>query len=52
VQGIGAVNISMRGESKVQPVDISDALEGNLASISIFDSKIFKFDLGLFSLSR
>lgn len=51
MQGIGAVNMSMGGASTAQPLDISGALQWNPASISTFDSKIFKFDLGLFSSS-
>lgn len=51
MQGVGAVNMSMGGASTAQPLDISGALQWNPASISTFDSTIFKFDLGLFSSS-
>lgn len=51
MQGVGAVNMSMGGASTAQPLDISGALQWNPASISTFDSKIFKFDIGLFSSS-
>ena len=51
MQGVGAVNMSMGGASTAQPLDISGALQWNPASISTFDSKIFKVDLGLFSSS-
>ena len=48
MQGVGAVNMSMGGASTAQPLDISGALQWNPAAISTFDSKILKFDLGLF----
>ena len=48
MQGVGAVNMSMGGASTAQPLDISGALQWNPASISTFDDKIIKFDLGLF----
>ncbi|MGB5270573.1 MAG: hydrocarbon degradation protein, partial [Eudoraea sp.] len=48
MQGVGAVNMSMGGASTGQPLDISGALQWNPASISTFDEKIIKFDLGLF----
>ena len=48
MQGVGAVNMSMGGASTGQPLDISGALQWNPAAISTFDSKILKFDLGLF----
>ena len=48
MQGVGAVNMSMGGAATAQPLDISGALQWNPASISTFDEKIIKFDLGLF----
>jgi len=48
MQGVGAVNMSMGGASTAQPLDISGALQWNPASISTFDDKILKFDIGLF----
>ncbi|TJY33997.1 OmpP1/FadL family transporter [Pontimicrobium aquaticum] len=48
MQGVGAVNMSMGGASTAQPLDISGALHWNPAAVSTFDSKILKFDLGLF----
>ncbi|MBE9490704.1 MAG: outer membrane protein transport protein [Bacteroidetes bacterium] len=48
MQGVGSVNMSMGGASTAQPLDISGALQWNPASISTFDEKILKFDLGLF----
>ena len=48
MQGVGAVNMSMGGASTAQPLDISGALQWNPASISAFDSKIIKFDIGMF----
>ncbi len=48
IQGIGAVNMSMGGASTAQPIDISGALQWNPASISTFDNKIMKLDIGLF----
>ncbi|MCF6278950.1 MAG: outer membrane protein transport protein [Flavobacteriaceae bacterium] len=48
MQGVGAVNMSMGGASTAQPLDISGALQWNPASISTFDSKIMKLDIGLF----
>ncbi len=48
MQGVGSVNMSMGGAATAQPLDISGALHWNPASISVFDSKIIKFDLGLF----
>lgn len=48
MQGVGSVNMSMGGASTAQPLDISGALHWNPASISVFDDKILKFDLGLF----
>lgn len=48
MQGVGAVNMSMGGASTAQPLDISGALQWNPASISTFNDKILKFDLGLF----
>lgn len=48
MQGVGAFNMSMGGASTGQPLDISGALQWNPASISAFDDKIIKFDIGLF----
>jgi long-chain fatty acid transport protein len=48
MQGVGAVNMSMGGASTAQPLDISGALHWNPASISVFDDKIIKLDIGLF----
>lgn len=48
MQGVGASNMSMGGASTAQPLEISGALQWNPAAISVFDSKIIKFDLGLF----
>jgi long-chain fatty acid transport protein len=48
MQGVGAVNMSMGGAATAQPLDISGALQWNPASISAFNDKIIKFDLGLF----
>jgi long-chain fatty acid transport protein len=48
MQGVGAVNMSMGGAATAQPIDISGAMHWNPASISVFDDKIIKFDLGLF----
>lgn len=48
MQGVGAFNMSMGGASTGQPLDISGALQWNPASISAFDDKIIKLDLGLF----
>ncbi len=51
MHGVGAVNISMGGAATGQPIDISGALQWNPASISTFDSKIIKLDVGLFFTS-
>ncbi|GAA4939916.1 outer membrane protein transport protein [Algibacter agarivorans] len=48
MQGVGAVNMSMGGAATGQPLDISGALQWNPASISAFDDKIIKLDVGLF----
>jgi len=48
MQGIGAVNMSMGGASTAQPLDISGAMQWNPATLSAFDSKILKLDVGLF----
>jgi long-chain fatty acid transport protein len=48
MQGVGAVNMSMGGAATAQPLDISGAMQWNPATLSTFDDKIFKFDLGLF----
>ena len=51
MQGVGAVNMSMGGASTAQPLDISGAMQWNPATLSVFDSKILKLDVGLFSSS-
>ena len=51
LQGVGAVNMSMGGASTAQPLDISGAMQWNPASLSTFDDKIFKLDIGIFSSS-
>ena len=48
MQGVGAVNMSMGGASTAQPLDISGAMQWNPATLSTFDNKIFKLDVGLF----
>ena len=48
MQGVGSVNMSMGGASTAQPLDISGALQWNPASISTFNDKIIKLDVGLF----
>ena len=48
MQGVGAYNMSMGGASTAQPLDISGALQWNPASISAFNDKIIKFDIGMF----
>ena len=48
MQGVGAVNMSMGGAATAQPLDISGAMQWNPATISTFDSKIIKLDVGLF----
>ncbi len=48
MQGVGAVNMSMGGAATAQPLDISGALQWNPASISVFDSKILDFNIGIF----
>lgn len=48
MQGIGAVNMSMGGAATAQPIDISGAIHWNPASISAFDSKIIRLDVGFF----
>ena len=48
MQGVGSINMSMGGASTAQPLDISGALQWNPASISTFEEKILKFDIGLF----
>ncbi len=48
MQGVGSVNMSMGGASTAQPLDISGALQWNPASISTFNKKILKVDIGLF----
>ena len=48
MQGVGAVNMSMGGAATGQPLDISGAIQWNPASLSTFDEKTIKFDLGLF----
>ena len=48
MQGVGSVNMSMGGAATAQPLDISGALHWNPASISTFDDKIIRFDIGAF----
>ena len=48
MQGVGAVNMSMGGAATAQPLDISGAMQWNPATLSTFDDKIFKLDVGLF----
>lgn len=48
MQGVGAVNMSMGGAATAQPLDISGALQWNPATLSTFNEKIIKFDIGLF----
>jgi len=48
MQGVGAVNMSMGGASTAQPIDISGSIQWNPATLSAFDSKIIKLDVGLF----
>lgn len=48
MQGVGAVNMSMGGAATAQPLDISGAMQWNPATLSAFDSKIIKLDVGLF----
>ncbi|RED47389.1 OmpP1/FadL family transporter [Seonamhaeicola aphaedonensis] len=48
MQGVGAVNMSMGGASTAQPLDISGAIQWNPATLSTFDGKIIKLDIGLF----
>ena len=48
MQGVGAVNMSMGGAATAQPLDISGALHWNPATLSTFDDKILKLDVGLF----
>lgn len=49
MQGVGSVNMSMGGAATAQPLDISGALQWNPATISTFNDKILKLDIGLFS---
>lgn len=51
MQGIGSVNMSMGGAATAQPIDISGALQWNPASISTFNNKVLRLDIGLFSSS-
>ncbi|WP_338357942.1 OmpP1/FadL family transporter [Yeosuana marina] len=48
MQGVGAVNMSMGGAATAQPLDISGAMQWNPATLSVFDDKILKLDIGLF----
>lgn len=48
MQGVGSINMSMGGAATAQPLDISGALQWNPASISTFDERILKFDIGIF----
>jgi len=51
MQGVGAFNMSMGGAATGQPLDINGALQWNPASISVFNTKIITFDIGLMSSS-
>jgi long-chain fatty acid transport protein len=51
MQSAGSVNMSMGGAATAQPLDINGALQWNPAAISVFDSKIINFDLGIFNSS-
>jgi len=48
MQGVGAVNMSMGGAATAQPLDISGAMQWNPATLSAFNSKTLKLDVGLF----
>ncbi len=48
MQGVGAVNMSMGGAATAQPLDISGAMQWNPATLSAFEGKIIKLDVGLF----
>lgn len=48
MQGVGAVNMSMGGAATAQPLDISGAMQWNPATLSTFNDKILKLDVGLF----
>lgn len=48
MQGVGANNLSMGGAATAQPLDISGAIHWNPASLSVFDQKMIKLDVGLF----
>ena len=48
MQGVGSINMSMGGAATAQPLDISGAMHWNPASISTFDDKIIRFDIGAF----
>lgn len=48
MQGVGAVNMSMGGAATAQPLDISGAMQWNPATLSTFDNKILKLDVGFF----
>jgi long-chain fatty acid transport protein len=48
MQGIGANNMSMGGAATGQPLDINGALHWNPAAISVFNTKSFSANAGLF----
>lgn len=48
MQGVGSVNMSMGGAATAQPIDISGAIHWNPATLTAFNNKELKFDLGLF----
>ncbi len=48
MQGVGSTNMSMGGAATAQPLDISGALHWNPASISTFNDKVIRLDIGLF----
>jgi long-chain fatty acid transport protein len=48
MQGIGATNMSMGGAATAQPLDINGALQWNPAGISVFKTKVFSANAGLF----
>ena len=48
MQGIGAVNMSMGGAATAQPLDINGTLQWNPAAISVFKTKIFSANAGMF----
>lgn len=48
MQGVGSVNMSMGGAATAQPLDVSGAIHWNPATLTTFDLKELKLDLGLF----